>query len=152
MSKVTMQDIADSLKISRATVWKAFNNQSGISAGMKDEIFQKAKELGYIKNPGEKFLAEEEKTVSVIVSRPDSSTIWTNIIHRMAQELSLHNINLLYTYMPTSYTKDFTLPSILKSDIVKGAIILNISDEEIIKLITKLEMPKVFLDTVPKYK
>ena len=27
MSKVTMQDIADELGISRVTVWKVFNNQ-----------------------------------------------------------------------------------------------------------------------------
>lgn len=150
MSKVTMQDIADSLDISRATVCKAFNNRSGISQEMKDAIFQKSRELGYIKTLTEKFPTEDEKTVSLIVSRPDSSTFWTNIIHRMAQELSLHNINLLYTYMPTSYSTGFTLPSVLKSDVVKGAIILNISDAKIIELINELEIPKVFLDTVPQ--
>ena len=147
MGKITMQDIADSLNISRATVCKAFNNHDGISPKMRDVIFDKAREMGYLKIEDKKL--EEEQTVSVIVSRPDSSTFWTNIIHRMAQELSKHNINLLYTYMPTSYSKDFTLPSILKSDVVKGAIVLNISDENIIKEINSLSFPKVFLDTVP---
>ena len=91
MSKVTMQDIADELGISRVTVWKVFNNHSGVSEAIRESVLQKAKELGY-----SKFMQEpasipndpqEDKTVSLIVSRPDSSTFWTNIIHRLAQEL-----------------------------------------------------------------
>ena len=31
MSKVTMQDIADALGISRVTVWKVFHNHAGVS-------------------------------------------------------------------------------------------------------------------------
>ena len=78
MSKVTMQDIADELGISRVTVWKVFNNHSGVSEAIRESVLQKAKELGY-----SKFMQEpasipndpqEDKTVSLIVSRPDSST------------------------------------------------------------------------------
>ena len=101
MSKVTMQDIADELGISRVTVWKVFNNHSGVSEAVRESVLQKAKELGYSKFMQEPAAIpndpQEDKTVSLIVSRPDSSTFWTNIIHRLAQELATHNINLLYT-------------------------------------------------------
>ena len=49
MSKVTMQDIADELGISRVTVWKVFNNHSGVSEAVRESVLQKAKELGYSK-------------------------------------------------------------------------------------------------------
>ena len=49
MSKVTMQDIADELGISRVTVWKVFNNHSGVSEAIRESVLQKAKELGYSK-------------------------------------------------------------------------------------------------------
>ena len=150
MSKVTMQDIADALGISRVTVWKVFNNHSGVSTTLRENILNKAKELGYAKSSLSTASTEEEKTVSLIVSRPDSSTFWTNIIHRIAQELSYHNINLMYTYMPSIYTEGFTLPSILTSGIIQGAIILNVYDTKLIQLINDLELPKVFLDTVPQ--
>ena len=51
MSKVTMQDIADELGISRVTVWKVFNNHSGVSEAVRESVLQKAKELGYSKFP-----------------------------------------------------------------------------------------------------
>ena len=45
MSKVTMQDIADELGISRVTVWKVFNNHSGVSEAVRESVLQKAKEI-----------------------------------------------------------------------------------------------------------
>lgn len=92
---------------------------------------------------------EEQRTVSLIVSRPDSALFWTNIIHRMAQELSNYNVNLLYTYVPSVYTKSFSLPSILQNGSVDGIVVLNVYDPEILGTVNELSAPKVFLDTVP---
>ena len=151
MSKITMQDIADALGTSRVTVWKTFNHRAGVSDEMKEKILEKAHELGYDKFSSEQYLPEpsKAKTVSLVVSRPDSSIFWTNIIHRMAQELSLSNINLMYTYVPTSCTSEYELPDVLKDDTVQGIIVLNVYDKHLLTLINKLDKPKVFLDTVP---
>lgn len=155
MSKTTMQDIADALGISRVTVWKVFKNQSGVSSSLRENVLNKAKEMGYSKislpaASEETDAGDNEKTVSLIISRPDSSTFWTNIIHRMAQELSYHNVNMMYTYMPSAYTDSFIMPAILSSGDIQGAIILNVYDLELIRLINELDLPKVFLDTVPQ--
>ena len=114
-----MQDIADELGISRVTVWKVFNNYSNVSPALRDRVLNKAKELGYTKGVVELEQKVPEKNVSLIVSRPNSSTFWTNIIHRMAQELSLHNINLVYTYMPSGYSSKFKMPAVLNNGSVK---------------------------------
>lgn len=150
MGKITMQDVADALGISRVTVWKVFNNHTGVSAALRESVLEKAKELGYLKNSFESVSHSEEKTVSLIVSRPDSSTFWTNIIHRMAQELSHYNVNLMYTYFPSTYIEGFAMPSILTSDAIHGAIVLNVYDARLIASINDLDIPKVFLDTVPQ--
>lgn len=150
MNKVTMQDIADALGISRVTVWKVFNNYTNVSASVREKVLQKAKELGYTKGLAEIDDGVMEKNVSLIVSRPNSSTFWTSIIHRAAQELSLHNVNLMYTYMPSNYSDSFRMPSILSNGMVQGAIVLNVYDKRIIKQISQLSIPRVFLDTVPE--
>lgn len=151
MEKVTMKDIADALDISRVTVSKAFNNQAGVSDSLKEMIFDKARELGYAKLPAQAVSAGgyTEHTVALIVSRPDSASFWTGIIHRMAQELSEYNINLMYIYVPSAYTKDFTLPSILLKDSVEGIAVVNVYDPTILGMVNELPGPKVFLDTVP---
>ncbi|MDE6920106.1 MAG: LacI family DNA-binding transcriptional regulator, partial [Lachnospiraceae bacterium] len=142
---------ADALNISRVTVSKAFNNQAGVSDSLRELIFAKAKELGYAKLPYQiiEQPQEEQRTISLIVSRPDSALFWTNIIHRMAQELANYNVNLLYTYVPSVYSRGFSLPSILTSGNVDGIVVLNVYDEEILNMVNALPMPKVFLDTIP---
>ena len=47
MKKVTIQDIADELGISRNTVSKAINNADGLAEATRAKILQKAAEMGY---------------------------------------------------------------------------------------------------------
>lgn len=47
MKKVTIQDIADALGISRNTVSKAINNSDGLAEATREKILQKAVEMGY---------------------------------------------------------------------------------------------------------
>lgn len=47
MKKVTIQDIADSLGMSRNTVSKALNNSEGLADATRDKILQRAAEMGY---------------------------------------------------------------------------------------------------------
>ncbi|MGB4661105.1 MAG: helix-turn-helix domain-containing protein, partial [Mobilitalea sp.] len=46
-----MQDIADNLGISKVSVSKVINNQPGIGDKMRQQILEKAQELGYVKAP-----------------------------------------------------------------------------------------------------
>ncbi len=47
MKKITIQDIADALGISRNTVSKAINNSDGLADATREKILQKAVEMGY---------------------------------------------------------------------------------------------------------
>jgi hypothetical protein len=152
MSKVTMQDIADALGVSRVSVWKVFNDQPGVSSTLKHSILDMASKLGY--NSLSAITVSNKdmnnfKNVSLVVSRPDSAVFWIDIIHSMAKELALHNVNLLYTYIQSSYDNNFQIPDILTGDNVGGIVVMNLYDRHIIKRLIKLPTPKVFLDTVP---
>lgn len=150
MSKVTMQDLAAAVGVSRITVWKALNNRAGVSDEMRSKILQTADTLGYGTSIGSPHAME--RTVSVVVSRPESSAFWMQIIHHIAKELARRHINLMYTYMPSVYTEGYTLPSSLSADNVDGFIVLNIYDETLLRLLAAQPLPKVFLDTVPALK
>lgn len=151
MAKVTMQDIAEALHTSRVTVWKAFNNRDGVSQELRDQILQKAKEMGYSKLAidAQSSASSKHKIVSLVVSRPETSVFWMNIVHQIAKEMSKNDIDLIYTYLPTTYTEGYTLPVALSDGTTSGCIILNVYDLQFTKMLNDLEIPKVFLDIVP---
>lgn len=152
MKKVTPQDIANSLGISRTTVWKVFSGQKGVSDSLRRKILAKAQELGY-EFPECAFLPPSPETaappvnIAVAVCRPESSIFWMNIIHQIAKELSFHKVNLMYTYLPSAIDRDYTLPDSLVNGNTHGIIVMNVYNEQLIRLLSEAPVPKVFLDT-----
>ena len=147
-----MQTIADTLSISRISVWKALSNRPGVSEELREKIIKEAVQIGYIDEPTGGNGIERDRitqTVAAVVARPESSTFWMQIIHQIAKELSLQGINLMYTYMPTHYNDGDTLPPALTDGSVSGIIVLNIYSEQQLKMLSELPLSKVFLDTVP---
>lgn len=160
MKKITMQEIADALDISRVTVWKVFNNYPGVSDALIDLVLTKAQEMGYLKQKApisrdtkdmvsiDIPAAKTEMNVSVVVSRPESSMFWMNIIHQIAKELVSSNINLMYTYLPSKTSDGYSLPSVLTNGTVQGIIVLNVYDYDLLNMLNDLKIQKVFLDMV----
>lgn len=161
MKKVTYQQVADALNISRVTVWKAVNDKPGISPDTKHMILQKAVEMGYpvsILNQGrqeDSFHATKDSfndsskkisNVAVVVSRPETSNFWMSIIHYQAITLASQGINLMYVYLPPTYSDTFTLPSCLTDGSVSGIIVMNIYDPRLFSALNDLSITKVFLD------
>jgi LacI family transcriptional regulator len=162
MKKTTMQDVADALNISRVTVWKALSNRPGVSDLLMNQIYSKAREMGYFKQGriGKSLplsapdIAEVTdlgtksgtNTVSVVVSRPESSVFWMNIIHQLAKELDKSNVNLMYTYLPSKMTPGYTLPVGLTNGSIQGIVVLNVYDSDLICALNNLSLPKIFLD------
>jgi LacI family transcriptional regulator len=152
-----MQDIADALSTSRITVWKALNNKPGVSEQMRDIIIDKARDMNYPKissydnEDGSSSQGEHEmRTVAVVISRPNSSLFWIEIIHQLAKEFSGENINMMYTYIPSTFEADYTLPEMLSNGEVDGIVVMNVYTAEYLNMLSKLPIAKVFLDTVPE--
>lgn len=150
MSKPTMQTLADAVGVSRITVWKALNGRPGVSDEVRRSVQQKAAELGYGSPSAPPSPAAREQTFSVVVSRPESSVFWMQIIHHIAKELARNGISLMYTYMPTAWHEGYVLPASLSPGSVDGFIVLNVYNERLLNLLCASPLPKVFLDTVPE--
>jgi LacI family transcriptional regulator len=151
MDKPKMQDIATALSTSRVSVWRALNEKPGVSKELREKVFEKAREIGYLKEI--EIFPEKRKTagrtIAVVVSRPESSVFWMQIIHQIAKELSQNNVTLMYTYMPVHFTEGDTLPEQLNDGSISGIIVLNIYSEPQLRMLAELPIPKVFLDSIP---
>ncbi len=151
MKKITLQKIANSLGVSRTTVWKVFSGQEGVSEELRNRIITKAQEMNYIFpenfNPSQNSVSEPPTNIAVAVCRPETSIFWMTIIHQIAKELSHHNVNLVYTYLPSAVSGSYTLPASLNNGSTHGIIIINVYDEQLLRLLAASPVPKVFLDT-----
>ena len=66
--KITLKDIANSLKVSISTVSRALNNKPGVSKRLREEIVRLAQELGYTPDPLARALrGGQTKTIGVLV-------------------------------------------------------------------------------------
>ena len=160
MKKVTYQQVADALHISRVTVWKAVNDKPGIAPATKRRILQKAMEMGYPisimntqeNNSNRTFVSQQAAlfsknvNVAVVVSRPETSNFWMSIIHYLAITLASQGINLMYVYLPPTYSDNFTLPDNLTDGTINGIIVINIYDPQLFSALNELPIAKVFLD------
>lgn len=152
MKKAKIQDIADSLNISRVTVWKVFNNKEGVSEEMRQRVLQCAAQMEYqysvFQNATLPETAPQQILVSVVVSRPESSSFWIKTIHELAEEFSEKGIGLMYTYLPSDIQEGYVLPSSLTAGNLHGIIVMNVYEAKMIQMLNELPMPKVFLDIV----
>ena len=162
MKKVTYQQIADALNISRVTVWKALNNKPGISPATRQSILLQAVAMGYplsllqdsssadLPVAAEPIIKKQASgqtiNVAVAVSRPETSNFWMSIIHYQAMTLAQNGINLIYAYLPSSLEDGAPLPDCLTNGTCQGLIVMNIYDIHLIEALNALPIQKVFLD------
>jgi LacI family transcriptional regulator len=151
MKKVTIQDVAKELNLSRNTVAKALNNSNTVSYETRYVVIEKAYEMGYSKlSPvvlNEFKLRnkiDETKTI-VVLTRREISVFWNSIIMGISDELNKYGCKLQFNFISEQDEKNLVLPLDLQAE-VNGIIILSVFSTEYINQITKQNIPVVFLD------
>ena len=107
--RITMQDIADALGLSRNTVSKAINNTGVIAESTKDLILKKAVEMGYINPAGVNNVAAGvlrygmspalpgKKEIAMLTSSmPSGSHFAVTTLDRMQQIFSAQGYSVAY--------------------------------------------------------
>ena len=89
MKKVTYQQVADALNISRVTVWKAVNDKPGIAPDTKRSILQKAVEMGY------PISIADSKNINVVTAPPKANKMNKMLLHNR-KKLVILSINSNY--------------------------------------------------------
>ncbi|MFV0342676.1 MAG: LacI family DNA-binding transcriptional regulator [Anaerocolumna sp.] len=151
MKKITIQEVAKELNLSRNTVAKALNNSNTVAYETKYMVIKKAYELGYQKLSQRvleeykvKSHIEKAKTV-VVFARRELSTFWNRIIMGISEELNKNNCKLQLNFISDEEEENLVSPLDMESD-MSGIIILNVFSKAFLELIIKKEVPIVFLD------
>jgi LacI family transcriptional regulator len=150
MSKeITIYDIANSLKISPATVSRALNNHDAISSNTKALIHAKAEEMGYRSNKFASNLRKQKtNTIGVIVPRLNS-TLMSTILAGMEKVANEAGYNLLITQSLESFKKEISNVKTMFNSRVDGLMVSVSYDTEgyeHFKSFIDKKIPLIFFD------
>lgn len=151
MKKVTIQDVAKELNLSRNTVAKALNNSDTVAYETRYVVIKKAYEMGYskllpaVRNEFKiKDRLIDTKTV-IVLARRELSTFWNRIIMGISDELNKNNCKLEFEFISEEDEVNISIPENLTRD-ADGMIILSVFSEAYTKRLLEFDIPVVFLD------
>ncbi len=155
MGKLTLQEIARQLNVSRITVSKVINNKPGVSEETRRKVIQKliASEYKWINAacslPDELKEEEEVKYIAVVAVAPEFSEFWLKIIKAVSDALADSGYECIHSFLSRDEENRFILPKIINAKQISGLIAVNVYDDAIIQELCQTEIPAVFLDVTP---
>lgn len=150
-TKVTIQDIADSLGLSRTTVSKVLNHSPAVSDATRTMVLEKARELNYRVLPQSApspAPAEPEMNYFALVMHavPCGIHMGTAVIAALDQTLRQFGHSLITCTISNEEYRDLTLPPILRSSSIKAIVCIELFHPEYSRLLSSLGKPTVFID------
>ncbi|GKX27702.1 LacI family transcriptional regulator [Vallitalea longa] len=147
IKKVTMQDIADELGVSKVTISKALNDKDGVGPELKEQILQKAEEFGYRIS---KISKDKVKNIAIFLDHKyfgedTKAYFYVKIYQMITKHLSeIGYIGILTTVDPMNHAKE--LEQIINGQNIDGIIILGNLENDFLAKVRKTRLPKVFVD------
>lgn len=156
MKRVTIQDIADELGVSRNTVSKAINNADGLAQATREKILQKATEMGYKQFPYIKAQSAAAIVLPEASRKGEIALLCGNIIapahfaSLMLDKLKLELSQLGYTLSTHRVDRDDfarrALPVAFDPEQAVAIICIEMFDRAYDEMVCGLGLPVLFVD------
>lgn len=157
-NRVTIQDIADELGISRNTVSKAINNTGVLADATRDKVLKKAMEMGYKQfsyvtaaKPGSSVLsipAPKEKTeIAVFLTNFVGGNHFAVVmLDKFQKELAVLGYSLTMHRLLTEELDNMKLPASFSQERTAGIICIEMFHYEYDQMLCGLGLPILFVD------
>ncbi len=137
--KVTMQQIADELKISKSTVSRAFRHNENLSKELIEKVYETANKLGYNMNKVKSSLYFGIIATKLIAE--DGENFYSRIYNILVDKFEKEGI--ITSLFINNNNK---VPTFLKDNKVSGILFLGQADKSYIEEIAKFKIPFIFID------
>lgn len=147
--KVTMQDIADKLGISKNSVSQALSGKDGVSDQTRRLVEKTAGELGYVYTGKRKQSTEKKNlTIGLIAAEFAFSlkSFFGEIFLSIEQNLTQRGMELLIQSISDSAKENLILPKFIEEKKVDGIIIVSHISTEYINKVLTTGIPTVLVD------
>jgi LacI family transcriptional regulator len=164
MKKVTIQDIADALGISRNTVSKAINNSDGLADTTREQILEKAIEMGYKQFSYVNTLSRAS-SFSSTPDRPEyqgeialltnafltNSHFASTMLDKFQREISQLGFTMNTHRVTENDLKEMRLPFTFRQEQVQAIICIEMFNQAYDEMVCGLGLPVLFVDTPAKF-
>lgn len=154
--RVTIQDIADALGVSRNTVSKAINNTGLLAEATRERVLQKAMEMGY-KQFSYINIAGAEKKTEPLAPAGEIALFFTGFIgnshfsstmlDKFQRELSQLGYSFTMHRIPVEAVDALQLPASYQRERISGIICVEMFDRGYADMLCGLGIPILFVDT-----
>jgi LacI family transcriptional regulator len=147
--KVTMQDIADRLNISKNSVSQALRGKEGVSEETRERIKRVAEEMGY-QYPGARKKKKQGRTGNIGLIASDLTFSLKNffgeIYLSIEKEVVKRGMNLHIQSVNQEQKEQLILPSFIENKMVDGILILSHISTEYINKVISTGIPTILVD------
>lgn len=154
--RVTIQDIADALGLSRNTVSKAINNTGVLAESTRMRVIQKSIEMGYKQFAYVNSIANTENVESSIIDNGDialftgaslsSSHFASAMLDKFQHEISLKGYNLTMHQVRAKAIENLSLPISFRPEQTKAILCIELFDYDYSQMLCNLGIPVLFID------
>ena len=144
-NRVSMQDIADSIGVSKVTVSKVLRGKSDVSEAMSRKIAAAAERLGYVYG-GKK---ENQLRIAVLSAEHflgGNECFYVRLYRHLSEEFEKLNIDPILSVIDFKSETELLVPEKLKSRETDGIVLLGQFSKAYVERVMSLGIPVVFLD------
>jgi len=142
--KITMQDIADRLGISKVSVSKALNGKPGLSAALRQSIFAAAREMGFERVP-----PEASAHFAFLVSKqffPERDTFYNEMYYYFNKQCLKNGISTALILIGSADINQRELPPQIQMEEFSGVAVAGEMPDAFLRLLEKPGRPLVLMD------
>ena len=157
-SKVTIQDIADALGVSRNTVSKAINNTGVLAAATRDKVLKKAQEMGYkqfsymniseVNMPSLVSDTSKPREIALFLGNfVGNSHFASTMLDKFQRELAQLGYSLTMYRVIEDEIKELQLPVSFQPERTAGIACIEIFDHAYCRMLCDLNLPLLLIDS-----
>lgn len=163
-NRITVQDIADALGLSRNTVSKAINNSEGIAEETRRRVLSKAVEMGYKQFGYAKGLLSAWDAGSFLSAGSGQTneislltqSVWDSrhfaalMLDAFEREIDALGFVLRSHYVPKSHAEELRLPESFDPNKSAAILCIEVFDYDYAQMVCGLGLPTLFVDSAPR--
>lgn len=145
--RISMQDVADDVGVSKVTVSKVLRGKSDVSESMRKEVMEAADRLGYLYNRRKS--RTEISKIAVLTAEHflgGGDCFYVKLYQYLSEELEKQDIDVTLNIIDQQSERSVAIPEKLKNRETDGVILMGQLSRDFVGGLALLQIPMAFLD------